>query len=68
MISPISGIVVNSSTVAFIKLSRSLYFLANILAVLAPTWGIPKPNNNLSREFLLLSSIAFKRLVTDLSP
>ena len=68
MISPISGIFVSSSSVALIKLSNVSNFAANTLAVFAPTWGIPNPKINLSKELFLLVSIASTKLVTDLSP
>ena len=68
MIPPISGIFVSSSTDAFIRLSRLLNFWASILAVFAPTWGIPNPNINLSNELALEFSIAYNKLVILFSP
>jgi len=68
IIGPISEILVKSSSVVLIKLFIFLYFIAKTLAVFSPTFGIPNPKINLSREFSLLFSIASNRLFIDLSP
>ena len=62
IISPMSGIFTKSSKFAFIKSSKVLKFWARILPVLAPTWGIPKANNNFSNELDLEFSIASSKL------
>jgi hypothetical protein len=47
---------------------RSPNLAAIVLAALAPTLRIPKPNNKRSTEFVLDVLIAFNKLVVAVSP